>query len=531
MTMNAKKSFTTSPLTRRRFLELSAASAALALSPALWPRPSWSAEGNILKVRDYSDFKSLDPSYFLAVPEENINAVIYNKLISFKPGRKWEWELEAAKSIRQVDPTHIAFELKEGIVHSGGFGEMTAEDVKYSFERVADPDKKSPNIDDWGPLDKVEVTGKYSGTIVFKSPFQPVWWTTLPYTTGNIISMKATEKAGGQFSTEPPSFSGPYMLKEWKPSQRTVLARNPVWKGPKPDFDEIHIFPIDDEKTAEIAYESGDIDFTRVSITSLEKYQSSPPPNTDVIKSPSLYWLWLGLNQDNDKLKDIRVRKAVQLAVDVSTVVDGAYFGLAEPSTGNIPPGLLGHRKKSLLPLKGDINTAKALLAEAGYPNGIDLTLDILNKSTYNTIAQVIQANLAQAGIRVQINIHESGSFWVLGSEKDSDRWKDLQLLLNRFSSVPDPSYYTRWHLQNQVGIWNWERFRSDEYDALDQKALGEIDQEKRAAMYIRMQDIMEESGCFRFITNEVAPVVCRKTVIPGLRPDGTPLLRKFKKA
>ena len=104
-------------------------------------------------------------------------------------------------------------------------------------------------------------------------------------------------------------------------------------------------------------------------------------------------------------------------------------------------------------------------------------------------------------------------------------------LILNRFSSVPDPSYYTRWHLQSQVGIWNWERFRSDEYDSLDQKALGETDQEKRAAMYKRMQDIMEESGCFRFITNEVAPVVCRKTVVPALRPDAIPLLRKFKKA
>jgi peptide/nickel transport system substrate-binding protein len=143
----------------------------------------------------------------------------------------------------------------------------------------------------------VEVTGKFSGTIVFKSPFQPVWWTTLPYTTGNIISMKATEKVGGQFSTEPPSFSGPYMLKEWKPKQRTVLARNPVW-----------------------ALESGDIDFTRASITSLEKYQSSPPPDTDVIKLPSLYWLWLGMNMEHPKLKDIRVRKAVQLAVDVETM-------------------------------------------------------------------------------------------------------------------------------------------------------------------------------------------------------------------
>jgi peptide/nickel transport system substrate-binding protein len=61
------------------------------------------------------------------VPEENINACLYNKLIDFKPGRKWAWELQAAKSIEQTDPTHIRFELKEGIMHSGGFGDITAE--------------------------------------------------------------------------------------------------------------------------------------------------------------------------------------------------------------------------------------------------------------------------------------------------------------------------------------------------------------------------------------------------------------------
>ena len=130
-------------LNRRSFIKLSAATAAAGIWPMVWPGVSWSAEGGILKVRDYSDIKSLDPAFFLSVPEENINACIYNKLIAFKPGRKWEWELQAAKSIEQTDPTHIKFELREGIMHSGDFGEMTADDVKYSFERVADPANKS----------------------------------------------------------------------------------------------------------------------------------------------------------------------------------------------------------------------------------------------------------------------------------------------------------------------------------------------------------------------------------------------------
>jgi peptide/nickel transport system substrate-binding protein len=514
---------------RRNFLKFSMAAAAASVWPIV-PGISWSAEGGILKVRDYSDIKSLDPAFFYSVPEENINACLYNKLIAFKPGRKWEWELQAAKSIQQIDQTHIKFELKDGIMHSNGFGELTAEDVKYSFERIVDPALKSPNKDDWGPLEKVEVTGKYTGTIIFKTPFQPVWWTALPFTPGNIISMKAVEKAGGKYTTEPPSVNGPYMLKEWKPKQRTILSKNPVWQGPKPHFDEIHIFPIDDEKTAEIAFEAGDIDFTRVSIPSLKKYEETPPKNGKTEKYPSLYWVWMGMNQDNEMLKDIRIRKAVQLSMDRKSIVEAAYFGFAEVANGNIPPGLLGHREKSSLPDKPDYAKAKKLLSEAGYPTGIDLTLDILNKSTYNTIAQVIQATLAPAGIRVQINIHDSGAFWVLGNEKDSDRWKSLQLILNRYTSVPDPSYYMRWHISSQVGIWNWERFTNEEFDRLEKAAMGETDQAKRAAMYVRMQDLLEESGCVTFITNEVTPVAYRDTLKPGLRPDGVSLLSNFSK-
>ena len=76
-------------LNRRGFLKMSMVAAAAGMWPMVRPGLSWSAEGGILKVRDYSDIKSLDPSYFLSVPEENINACIYNKLIAFKPGRTW----------------------------------------------------------------------------------------------------------------------------------------------------------------------------------------------------------------------------------------------------------------------------------------------------------------------------------------------------------------------------------------------------------------------------------------------------------
>ncbi len=148
------------------------------------------------------------------------------------------------------------------------------------------------------------------------------------------------------------------------------------------------------------------------------------------------------------------------------------------------------------------------------------------------TQAQVIQATLAEAGIRVKVNVHESGQFWVLGSEAEmKDKVKNIQLITNRFSSQPDPYWYTMWFTTEQVGVWNWERFSSDEYDKLHEAAAIETDNAKRDKMYKRMQDIMEESGSYRFITHESAPIIYRNTIVPAMTPEGIPLVRYFKKA
>lgn len=521
------------PITRRQFLEVAAASAAMMMVGHLaLPKNAWSADGDILRIRNYSDILILDPLNVKSNNEDIINGCIEQKLICFKPGDEWAWQPEAAEYIKQVDPTHIEFKLKPGMMFSNGFGEMTVEDVRYSFERIADPANKSPYADDWKLLEKVEAKDKYTGVIVLKKPFGPIWMTSLTGISGTIVSKKAVESVGGKYTTNPPASSGPYTIKEWKPKQVTILAHNPAWTGPKPEFKEIHFYPIDDEKTAEISFEAGDIDFTRISISSLEKFQANPPKGSTVVNKPSLYYAWMGINADNPQLKDPRVRKAVQMATDVPSILEAAYFGQAQAATGIIPPGLLGHRSKTVIPPKADPQGAKKLLAEAGFPNGIDLTLDCLNKTTFVTQAQVIQATLAEAGIRVNVNVHESGQFWVLGSEAEmKDKVKNIQLITNRFSSQPDPYWYTMWFTTEQVGVWNWERFSSDEYDKLHEAAAIETDNAKRDKMYKRMQDIMEESGCYRFITHESAPIIYRNTIIPAMTPEGIPLVRYFKKA
>lgn len=521
----------TSPINRRRFVQGGSALTLAAVLSAPFTRHSRAAEGGTLRMRSYADMRTLDPAFSQGVPDEEIQAPIYNKLVQYKPGREWGWQLDAAAMIEQVDPTHIKFALRDDIGFTNGFGAMTADDVKFSFERIVDPVVESSNKPDMGPLSHVEVVGEREGVIVLKEPFAPLWSIALPYITGNIVSRKAVEAAANKrIGTDPLAESGPYLRREWRPKEKTVLVRNPDWKGASPAFDTIEILPIDDENTAEIAFEAREIDFTRVSLGSVARLRRAVPNGGKLLEYPSLYYVWVGMNLDHPKLQNNKLRQAIQYAIDVPSILDAAYFGAAEPSTGIIAPGLIGHRDTGLVPPEADAGRAAQFLAESG-ERDVSLTLDLLNKTANTTAAQVIQANLAAIGITVEVNVHEGATFWTLGDEKAGDSWKNLQLILNRYSMTPDPYYATAWFTNEQVGVWNWERFRSDEFDALNAAAAKETDIAERDRMYRRAQDLMEESGAYRFITHEATPVVHASSVVPALRPDGLPLLRYFGKA
>jgi peptide/nickel transport system substrate-binding protein len=520
-------------LGRRSFLQaagLTAATATVGAATGITPIRAWSENGRkILAARTYGDLTTMDPGVYQNTYNVYPMNCVYQKLIDFKPGT-WDWQLQAAKHIEQIDDTHIRFELKPGIMFSDGYGELTADDVKFSFERVISDDLNSPVAGDWGTLDHVEVEDKYTGVIVFSKPYPPMWTVALPYAVGCIVSRKATEEIGGQIDVDKArAFSGPYKLKEWRPKEVHILVPNDAWTGTPAEFDEIRLYPIDDEKSGEIAYEAGDLNFTQISLSSLEDYKADPPENTEVEVHPSLYYVWLGMNTDHPKLKDKRVRQAIQYGINIPAILNSAYFGFAEPSTGIIAPGLVGHRESSIVPPEGDLKKSRELLDQAGVSE-LTIKLDVLNKSTWTTAAQVIQATLAEVGINVEVNVNDSGAFWTIGMESEGDRWKDMQLILNRFSMTPDPYYATQWFTCDQVGKWNWERFCNERFDELNRKAAAETDTDKRAQMYQEMQALMEESGAYRFITHEATPIMYRTTKVEAAtRPDGHPLHRFFK--
>jgi peptide/nickel transport system substrate-binding protein len=508
-------------LTRRALLASAAAAGAVRFRPA-------AGADKVLTARSYADIAVIDPAFQKSSTEGDIINLTQRKLITYKAGSKWEWELDAAEKIEQPDARTITFTLKPGVKWTNGFGEMTADDVKYSFERIADPANKSPYKGDWETLDHVEVTGKLTGVIHLKEPFAPLWGSTLPWGSGAIVCKAAVTQAGGKYTTKAPAESGPFLLKEWQPKQRTTLVRNPDYNGPKPEYDEIRILPIDDEKSAEIAFQAGELDFTWSSVSSIPIFQKSPPSHGKLQTRPPLAYVWLGISQVAAPFDDIRIRQAVQKAVDVDAVLKAAYLGVAERATGIIAPGLLGHRDIKMPPR--DVDGAKKLMAAAGKSN-LQVHLSILNKAERATAAQVVQANLADIGIDVVIDSYDSGSYWTLGDKTAGDKWKTLQLMISRFSMAPDPFYGTEWFTPDQIGTWNWEQFDSKEFGDLHKAAIVELDTKKRGDMYVRMQDLMEQSGCYVFLTHEVQGVLSRDSTVPALLPDGRPLHALFRPA
>ena len=512
---------------RRAFLKLSAF-----LGGGLAMMPEWAEaeETGLLRIRSADDIQKLDPAFQAGNLEEVVNRCVLASLVRLSDMRAGNtlsnW---AAEKIEQVSPTEIAFTLLPGLKWTNGFGDVTAEDVKYSFERIADPKKESAWKYQFEKLKEVEVKDARSGIIRLTEAFAPIWFVSLPYYGGSIVCKAGTEKAGGTYTTDIPAQCGAFLLEKWEPKQKLRLVANPDWPGPKPDFMAVEFYIVEDDQAAQLAYEAKAFDFTRVAVSAAKALDASPPPDTKVIKAQSTRYVWLDINIQNPKLADLRVRQALQYAFDGEQIIAGAYEGLVPRSTGVVQPGTAFTRAANKI-AKPDYDKAKALLAEAG-AEGLTVQLAVLNDSTHVAIAQIIQASMAQAGITVEVSPYDEGAYWVLGDKTQGDGYKSLELVLMAFAGGIDPSENLVWFRPEQMGVWNWSLFDSPEFETLYQTALSEADNGKRKEMYNHMEDLMEDSGGFIFICHEPYVAIHRTSLSPDIKADGHPDPVLFKKA
>ncbi len=446
------------------------------------------------RARGGHDISTLDPAHMVGNEESNIILAIYSGLVRFDPETS-ELELDAAEEFEiSDDGLVIEFKLREGIQFHDGYGEMTAEDVKFSFERIIDPEQQSEYRDDFATLNRVEVTGRYSGKIILDEPFPGLLTRTLPMQSGCIVSKKAVEEMGDDRFATNPIGSGPYYFSEWLPNQLVILERFDDYFGELPDFRAVEIFPIVDEMAAELSFDRGDLNETRISLESVDRYRAEPDVNVNELTT--LRYHWLGFNMAEPPFDDVRVREAVRYAVDVDEILAGAYNNVPERANAMIAEGVMGYWEDAP-EYQVDLEKARELLAEAGYPDGFTTEIVTYERPTHLNSCQIAQHHLRRIGIDAEIKIVEHGeAFEYVGQQSHPG------MHFMSFTLTLDPGYWTEWFTSDQVGSWNYWKWSNEEFDQLHREANVTMDPDQRAEMYIRMQELMDEDATCIWITH-----------------------------
>jgi peptide/nickel transport system substrate-binding protein len=476
----------------------------------------------LLRVHLDEDIENLDPAIQPGHADGNVATNIFQNLVSFKPGTYEPVNELAEKWQGSEDGLRWDFTLKQGVQFHKGHGEMTADDVKFSFERVAGltkPKLESPYASDWAALKVVEVKDKYSGTVVLKEPYAPLMTTTIPQQAGEIVSKKAVEELGDKFGTNPVG-TGPYEFVEWKRKQRISLKRFAeneavVDFAEPPPWEAIDFVVIGEDNPTLIALETGELDFAVLPTAAIDRIEEGG--QFDVTNKTTLNYNWIGMNVLHENLKDKNVRLAVRYGVDVPSILEGAFDGRWEQATAILPPGMpIGYWEEAPK-YERDVEQAKQYLADAG-AEGLKLVMAVsADEPGAETVAEIVQANLNEVGFEIEVQVQEGGVFGQATKEGNAQR----QLFYTGFTTNPDPAWSTVWFTCDQVNIWNWMSWCNEEYSRLDKEAARTTEEDARHEMYIQMQQIMDEDVPAVWVAWPTDFFATKKGIKPSLAPDG----------
>lgn len=488
-----------SDMTRRQLLQRGGVLWLTAVSPALLvgcdvANDAEDSDDDTLTLRFTQDLENADPAFIPTHVDDIVLLCVAENLVAYRAGSDELTNVLAEEITSTDDGLSHTFRLKQGVQFHGGFGELTAHDVKFSFERIAgltQPKIESTYRGDWATLEEVEVTGRYTGTIRLNRPFAPLFTTTLPGSSGTIISRSAYDKLGDHFGQSPVG-SGPYEFAAWKRGQEVSLNRFAHWSGagravgPKvPQWREIRGLPIVDSTSAQVAVETAEVDFGAVPYDAVQRFRDDERFS---ITTQSTYdYSWVGFNLNSDRLSDLRVRQAIRVAIDVDSINKAAFSAEAKRAYALIPETMaLGYWENAPV-YQRDLKTARDLIAAAG-ANGLELSLTLNTAQVGgDNVAQIVQSNLADIGLTVSIRKIDTGTLL-------SDI-RDLELFYHTYVSQADPSWSTQWFTSDMIGTWNFMSWSNEEYDELHKKGLTELDTHRRQEIYVRMQQLMDRDA------------------------------------
>ncbi|MFY0545829.1 ABC transporter substrate-binding protein [Brevibacillus sp. H7] len=428
-----------------------------------------------------------DPHKVPAASSVRVYALVYDSLtkldesLNVIPNLAEKWEVAP-------DGKTITFTLHKGVKFHNG-QEMTAEDVKYSFERILNPDTGAIAKSYFSSVEAIEA--KDPTTIVFKLKNPDA-----AFIANTASAFASIVPKGSTDLTKDAMGTGPFKLEKSEPGQYVLLKKNPdYWNKDLPKVEAIKFQIMKDEAERLAAIRSGKVDISTVSADSAKLLEGKP--GVQVKSYQSLEYSYLGINVKKKPFDDPRVRQAISYAIDRNQIVQTVWKGQAS-LTGPIAPALTNWAldPAAYPSYKQDIAKAKQLLAEAGYPNGFETVLE--TAATYPDMAesaQVLQQQLKAIGINAKINQLE----WA----KYIETWKskDMTLLVGRNTSGVDSDRSMRFffHTEGSANVWNYS---NPKYDELVVKALQTVDQGERKKLYDQAQQLLVEDAPNLFLAS-----------------------------
>lgn len=410
-------------LTRRAFIGRSGgALLALGTASAFGGAAFAQASDTIRIALSARGLRTIDPPRSIQGADEWAIIHIYDTLVEVPLGRFPRTIDEVQPSLAESwtvneDSTIWTFKLREDVQFQKGYGPMTSEDVKYSFDRLLDPDELGVRSSLYQNLEAVEVDGPHGVVMKLKQP-DPLWaMGALLHHSASIVSKKAREEKGGEAFEKDPIGTGPYQLVsvEQDPSQGVKLEANPDYWGKAPATPKLQVLYISDTTARTLALMSGDIHMME-GVRSpgwVPSMQAQSPELHFDVASPGSFFT-VSFNLTAKPFDDVRVRQAMAYLIDRERIAQAmAPFG--QRTWGINPPSFPGGFTAETIPdavrYDHDPEKAKALLAEAGLPDGFSFSAYTSQREDYSSIALMIQEMLRAGKVDMKLEMKDHTAF------------------------------------------------------------------------------------------------------------------------
>lgn len=448
---------------------------------------------DLVVATSQGDAGKLDPHQTAQGADKGILNWMFNGLVRIRPGEVNPEFIEpdlAESWSSNDDGTAWTFKIRDGVTcHDGN--RFTAEDAAYSIKRAADKETSS-FAGDFASFDSVEAVDSKTLKIALKHPVPSLLGIVANYHGGMMVCQEAAEAAGGDFGKNPIG-TGPFKFVEYRPQQYVKMAAHTAYFRGAPNLDAIIYRYIPSDATRDLAFQSGEVDMVFGRQTNQWVARTKKVPGAVVVAMEPAELNQIYLNMSQPPLDDIRVRQAIAHAINRREMVAFTGDEVAREAVSVIPQGNLGLNESPGL-LDHDIERAKQLLTEAGYPNGVTIksvqsTLPVLLR-----IGEAVQAQLRKAGIELELEPVDHPTY-------HTNIRKDLSgVTLYQAARFPVADVYltnffhSRSTVNTPTGITNFSH--CDAGDAEIDAARGETNLERQKELWSLAQKKIAEQVC-----------------------------------